>query len=238
MGYQMAKTEVSRRRKRDPEFTRISILEAAKDILAKDGAEGLSISSVAKEAGVDRGTVHRHFQGKEDLVRATLDWVSQQLLEAVYEGGIDVEGPAEKAATLTQAHLPDIINGMAEFNVRLAEYAIDNPEIGRIWLYDVLSRENPKDDVFYKRYVQGLQDLSHSDMAESGMDIEVLAVIMLTSYFMWPVWVGSHARGKKARKVMARRFASEVLRLAMHGMLRADSHMILQAYLRRNLSLS
>ena len=61
---------------------------------------------------------------------------------------------------------------------------------------------------------------------------------VLTSYFLWPVWVSAHAKGKKARKTMARRFAGEVLRLAMHGMLRADSHVILQAYLKRNLSLA
>ena len=233
----MASGENPRRRKRDPEHTRVSILEAAKDILAQDGAEGLSISSVAKYAGVDRGTVHRHFQCKEDLVRATLDWVSLQLLEAVYEGEPEFD-PAEQPEKLTQVHLPDLINGMADFNIRLADYAIDNPEIGRIWLYDVLSRERPKEDVFYKRYVQGLQDLADSDLAESGMDVEVLAVIMLTSYFMWPVWVGAHAKGKKARKIMARRFASEVLRLSMHGTMRADSHVILQAYLKRNLSLN
>ena len=223
------------RRRRDPQHTRVMILDAAKDILAQDGAEGLSISSVAKRAGVDRGTVHRHFQCKEDLVRATLDWVAQQLLESVYEGTAHSDDTLEKLSGLNQAHLPDIINGMAEFNVRLAEFAIDNPEIGRIWLYDVLSRENPKDDVFYKRYVQGLHNLSQSEVSETGVDVEVQAVIMLTSYFMWPVWVGAHAKGKRARKAMARRFAGEVLRMAMHGMLRADSHVILQAYLRRNM---
>jgi len=232
----MAKADNPTRRKRDPEFTRVTILEAAKDILAQDGAEGLSISSVAKYAKVDRGTVHRHFQNKEDLVRATLDWVSQHLLEAVYDVE-SMEVATGKPEKLTQVHFPDLINGMADFNTRLADYAIDNPEIGRIWLYDVLSREHPKDDVFYKHYVQGLQDLADSDMAESGIDVEVLAVLMLTSYFMWPVWVGAHARGKKARKIMARRFGNEVLRLSMHGTLRADSHVILQAYLRRNLSI-
>jgi AcrR family transcriptional regulator len=71
------------RRKRDPESTRSSILEAAKTILAQDGAEGLSVSSVAKLAGVNRGTAYQHFQVKEDLIRATLELVSHQLLDAV-----------------------------------------------------------------------------------------------------------------------------------------------------------
>jgi AcrR family transcriptional regulator len=199
--------------------------------LARDGAEGLSVSSVAKVAGVNRGTAYQHFQVKEDLVRATLDWVSQQLLEAVF----DVGDPDEEAPQPDLAHLDDIINGMAEFNMRLAEYAIDNPEIGRVWLFDVLSRENPKDDVFYKRFEQAVRTLSESDAGIEGIDVEVQAVMTLTGYFMWPVWVRAHARSKKARKQMAARYAMEVLRNSMYGVLRADSHAVLKAYMKRNL---
>jgi len=224
------------RRKRDPESTRIAILEAAKTVLARDGAEGLSVSSVANLAGVNRGTAYQHFEVKEDLVRATLEWVSQQLLEAVFEGTTDDGAPPEDWMEPDLEHLPEIINRMAEFNLRLAEYAIENPDIGRIWLYDVLSREHPKEDVFYKRFEEALQSLADSDASVDDMDVEVQAVISLTGYFLWPVWVRAHARSKKARKQMARRFANEVLRDSMHGVLRADSHSILQAYLKTNLA--
>jgi len=231
----MAAKKKQERRKRDPESTRVSILEAAKTILAKDGAEGLSVSSVAKLAGVNRGTAYQHFQVKEDLVRDTLDWVSHQLLEAVFEGGDQGGDPPAGLLQPDLEHMPEVINGMAAFNLRLAEYAIENPDIGRIWLYDVLSRENPRDDVFYKRFAQALQTLAESDASFDDLDVEVLAVLMLTGYFLWPVWVRAHTRGKKARRRMAERFAGEVLRLSMHGVLRADSHALMKAYLRSNL---
>ncbi|MCB1689058.1 MAG: TetR/AcrR family transcriptional regulator [Halioglobus sp.] len=226
------------RRKRDPESTRLSILEAAKTILARDGAEGLSVSSVAQLAKVNRGTAYQHFEAKEDLVRATLDLVSHQLLEAVFEGG-DLGGePPEDILAPDLEHLPEVINGMAAFNLRLASYAIENPDIGRIWLYDVLSRDDPRDDVFYKRFERALQALALSDASRDDMDTEALSVLMLTGYFLWPVWVRAHAKSKKARKVMAQRYAAEVLRLSMHGVLRADSHSILNAYLKSNPVLS
>lgn len=229
----MAAKKHKERRKRDPDATRTAILEAAVDVLAQDGVEGLSVSSVAKRAGVNRGTAYQHFQVKEDLVRATLDWVSEQLLDAVFgEGAGEIP---EDHLTPDLAHLPEVINRMAAFNLRLAEYAVDNPEIGRVWLFDVLSRDNPRDDVFYKRFEQAMQDLAASDASVDGMDTEVLAVLMLTGYFMWPVWVRAHARGRKARRQMAGRFAGEVMRLSMDGVLRADSHTILRAYLKRNL---
>ena len=131
-------------------------------------------------------------------------------------------------------HIADVVNGMAEFNMRLAEYAIENPEIGRIWLYDVLSRSNPKEDVFYKRFAEAMRNLAEHDASEPDLDVEVLAVLMLTGYFLWPVWVRAHAKSKKARKQMARRYAREVLRLSMHGVLVTDGHAILQAYLKKN----
>jgi AcrR family transcriptional regulator len=216
----MSPTLPRQRRKRDPESTRISILDAATTVLAQDGAEGLSVSSVAKLAGVNRGTAYQHFQVKEDLIRATIDRVSQQLLHAVFEGW-NYEGTRPDDFPQTDlAHLPDVIESMAAFNQRLAEYAIDNPEIGRIWLYDVLSRKNPKEDVFYKRFELALKEMSMSDATYEDIDTEVLAVLMLTGYFMWPVWARSHAGTKKARKVMAQRFASEVTRLSLRGVFR------------------
>ena len=223
------------RRRRDPESTRFAILEAAKTVLAREGAEALSVSSVAKLAGVNRGTAYQHFQVKEDLVRATLDWVSHQLLEAVFEGGALGGDPPDGLLRPALNRMPDVINSMAGFNLRLAEYALANPDIGRVWVFDVLSRENPQEDVFYKRFLQALQTLADSDASHDDMDVEVLAVVMLTGYFLWPVWVRAHARSRQARKAMARRFAGEVLRLSMYGVLRADSHAVLKAYLKRNM---
>ena len=224
----MSPTQPRQRRRRDPESTRVSILEAAKTILARDGAEGLSVSSVAKLAGVNRGTAYQHFQVKEDLIRATLDWVSHQLLDAVFDGWDSDGARPEGFPKPDLEHLPDVFNSMTDFNVRLAEYAIDNPDIGRIWLYDVLSRKNPKEDVFYNRFELAMKEMAASDATVQDMDIEVLAVLMLTGYFLWPVWVRSHARTKKERKVMAERFAGEVMRLAMHGVFRPESSALLR----------
>src|SRR3954454_19269489 len=82
------------RRRRDPDGTRIAILEAAGTLLAKDGPEGLSVSQVAQLAGVNRGTAYQHFQTREQLVEATTGWVSEQLCESVF-GDHPTRGPIE-----------------------------------------------------------------------------------------------------------------------------------------------
>ena len=88
----------------------------------------------------------------------------------MFEGGdLDGEAPGD-LLTPDQGHMDEVINRMAEFNIRLAEYAIENPEICRVWLFDVLSRDNPKEDVFYKRFAQAVQTLAESDAGVDDMD--------------------------------------------------------------------
>src|ERR1700734_2406244 len=72
------------RRKRDPEGTREAILEAAREVLAQDGKEGVSVAQVAQRAGVNRGTAYQHFQTREQLIDATAAWVSDKLYRSVF----------------------------------------------------------------------------------------------------------------------------------------------------------
>src|SRR5579864_1554420 len=72
------------RRPRDPESTREAILEAARTRLAKDGPEGVSLSEVAHLAGVNRGTAYQHFETREKLIEATVEWASDKLFRAAF----------------------------------------------------------------------------------------------------------------------------------------------------------
>lgn len=226
----MPQTKPRERRKRDPEGTRSAILDAAQSVLARDGAEALSVSRVANLAGVNRGTAYQHFLAKEDLIEATMERVSHQLLEAVFEESQPQHNgkPIEDGLDPDLQHLPDVIKRMAGFTMRMALYTVENPDISRIWLFDVLSKEDPKEDVFYKRFLQAIERLASSDVSEPDIDIEALAVLMLSGFFLWPVWVGSHAKTKKMRFQMAQRFGNEVLRLTLHGFLSIQSREVLE----------
>lgn len=199
-------------RRRDPESTRASILDAAQVCLARDGAEGVSVSSVAKIAGVNRGTAYQHFQSKEALIQATLERVSLELMAAVFAEDEHVD-----AFVADKMNISTIAKGMMVFNLRLAEFTVENPDMSRIWLFDLLSRENPEQDPFYKRFLEGLRAFVLNDMCEPGVDPETLAVTILSGYFMWPIWVSSHAKTKKERQKQARRMAHEVVRIQCFG---------------------
>jgi len=200
---------VPTRRRRNPEATREDILAAARTVLASDGPDGLSLSKVAHLAGVNRGTAYQHFETREDLVKATVDWVSQHLPETVF-GRADGEGIS---VDNRRRPLDQIITDLVDF-------AVENPELGRIWLFEILSCDNPDEDLFFKQFRESTEALARSELSEDNIDAEVLSVMLLAGYFLWPVWVRARARTKKERQAMSRRMSREVLRSWLDGTLR------------------
>lgn len=69
------------RRRRDPEATRQSILEAAQDLFVCHGPAGTSLSAIAKKADVTKSLIHHHFGSKEELWSA----VQEQRFQAYFD---------------------------------------------------------------------------------------------------------------------------------------------------------
>jgi AcrR family transcriptional regulator len=203
-------TETRKRRPRDPEATREAILEAARTRLAVDGPEGLSLSEVAHLAGVNRGTAYQHFETREKLIKATADWVGDKLFRAVF-------GDPE---TVGERRVDEV--DVAALTDRLANFAMDNPELCRVWLLQVLSSPDPASDPFWKEYEGSHARFADTDLAQQNVDVEVLSVIMLAGAFMWPVWARAHASSDKERRELAHRFSQECLRISMYGSMRAE----------------
>lgn len=210
-----------RRRKRDPDGTRAAILEAAGKLLAKDGPEGLSVSQVAQLAGVNRGTAYQHFPTREQLLEATTAWVSERLRHAVFGEQHD------QAIGLMDPQ------SIAE---HMAEFAMENPELGRVWLFEVLSSSRPDNDPFWNQYWSSFEKFAQSDLAQPGIDAEVHSVIMLIGAFLWPVFARAQTRTAKDRQAMARRFSSEMIRLSLYGTVRPEKFPELDARMKKSLS--
>jgi AcrR family transcriptional regulator len=198
------------RRKRDPQGTREAILEAARQELAQDGKEGVSVAQVALRAGVNRGTAYQHFPTRDQLIEATAAWVGDQLYTAVFG---NQDGDSEQAVEKLS---------IEAITQHLAEFAMENPEIGRVWLFELLSSKRPANDRFWQRYLSNFETFTRTELAQPGVDAEVVTVLTIAGAFLWPVWARSQARNAKEREQMARRFSREVLRLSLHGTLRPE----------------
>jgi AcrR family transcriptional regulator len=198
------------RRPRDPVATRAAILEAACTLLAKDGPEGVSLSEVALLAGVNRGTAYQHFADREQLISETLAYVSDRLYRAVLG---DPDAPGER-----QVETVD----MFKVTDDLAAFAMENPELCRVWLLQILSAPDPSSDPFWREYAGSIGRFAQTEMAQPGIDVEVFSIITLASNFLWPVWARSHSHGDTERAALAHRFAREMVRLSLHGTLRPE----------------
>ena len=194
-------------RRRNPDGTREAILEAAREILAQDGKEGLRVSEVAHRAGVNRGTAYQHFPTREQLIEATAESVSQKLFQAVYGKLTHVMGRTADS---------DAIRGVTE---HLAFFAMENPELSRAWLFELLSSQRPASDRFWREFESSFEQLARTNYARPDIDTEVVSVLMLGGIFLWPVWARARARNAGERKQMTMRLAREVLRLSMYGTL-------------------
>jgi AcrR family transcriptional regulator len=187
-------------------------LEAAREVLAQDGKEGLSVAQVAQRAGVNRGTAYQHFQTREQLIDATAKWVSDKLYRAVFG-----DPSASRDRPVRSADIESV-------NQRLVQFAMENPALGRVWLFEVLRSERPASDPFWRQYESKFAQFAKTEFAQPDIDVEVLSVLFIAGSFMWPVWARAHARTAKQQKEMAERFSREIIRLTLHGSLRPEKY--------------
>jgi AcrR family transcriptional regulator len=200
-----------RRNNTDPESTRQEILQAALEVLAKDGPENLSVSEVARRAGVNRGTAYQHFPTREDLAHATASWVSERMYEEFY-------GDAQARWDRNEPYPPELAQH------RLSNFAMNNPELSQAWLFDVMTAEGEVTDPFWKEYVHRLQEFIDQGYGRQDIDVEVFAFITLVSSLLWPIWVGAHSKGAESRDKMKNRFFDEMMRLVLFGSLVPERH--------------
>jgi AcrR family transcriptional regulator len=192
------------RTRRNPEKTRKAILDVAGKMMALDGPEGLSVSQIAQQAGVNRGTAYHHFQTREQLIAATMQHVSQRLHDEVFAH----RDPEDRLAP----------RGLIE---KLATFAIENPEFGPAWLHQMIRDKNAiENDPFWQGMVSSLKEFSQSGDAQPNIDIEVHALTVLSSLFTWPLWVDARQKTSRQRKQLAHRYTTEALRLARQGVAR------------------
>jgi DNA-binding transcriptional regulator YbjK len=111
----MGTTPATPRRPRDPE-RRLRIVEAALDVIAETGIEGLTHRAVAERADVPLGALTYYFVDKDDLVASAVELASQrniasnmQLLLALIEKFDLPRTLAELVDELTRNRRPQLL---------------------------------------------------------------------------------------------------------------------------------
>src|SRR3954470_24740324 len=83
------------------EATRGALIEAARPLFAVRGYAGVGTEQIVRAAGVTRGALYHHFEGKEGLLAAVYEQIEADLAERIVAraGAVGDDGPlAELAA--------------------------------------------------------------------------------------------------------------------------------------------
>jgi AcrR family transcriptional regulator len=187
----------ARARVRDPHATRALILAAARAMMAEQGPSGLTVSDVARRAGVNRGTAYQHFPTRERLVAAVLEQLgrgTKQVLDQAAPSSLD----ARIDATV--------------------EHFVAHPELVRLSLFRMLGGIPHPTEELWDDYLDRMRQFTASAVAQPGSDAEMLAVILLGATMLWSLRVQSGGASGTA----TRRYLRELKRLMLYGVIRPE----------------
>lgn len=105
---------------------RVTILDAAAELLAERGYAGCSVAAVAEQAGIATGSVYRHFPGKAELVVELFRGLVSREVEAVREAAQLPGDPAERVATVFETFAKRALKAPRRAYALLAE-PVDAP---------------------------------------------------------------------------------------------------------------
>ncbi len=104
-------TENTRGRER-AEATRERIVQAARELVVERGYEGVSTTEVLERAGVSRGGLYHHFDGKDQLMAAVLEAVEQDVIVRLAAAVADQPDPLSAVRTGTQWYLDECMRSL------------------------------------------------------------------------------------------------------------------------------
>lgn len=185
-----------RRRNKAFDETHVALIDTAVRLVSEKGIDALSLSEVAREAGVNRTTVYYHFDSREALVSAVREWSARQLAAAFQP----VSSPAERIRYITR-------------------FVLENPEVIGMWIEDFLAPGN-----ITERYpewtglVEGLGAQLGARPETAAIDPEVYCALLLTWAMIGPRIYGNSVRPNLPVDELVERITLTQLKmLQLHG---------------------
>jgi AcrR family transcriptional regulator len=166
-------------RKMSREVRRDQLIQATIETLALRGYASTTLTEVARTAGLSHGLANFHFESKENLLAATLNFLSEEYRQN-WQGHLDAAGPSPAAqlAALLRADLDPALCTQTRLSAWLAFWG----EAQGRPLYQKLAARNDED------YILRMEDIVGRLLAEGryGGDAALVArVLRNTTEGVW-----------------------------------------------------
>lgn len=87
------------------EATRTALIAAARPLFAQRGYAGVGTEEIARAAGVTRGALYHHFEGKRELFEAVYERIEIELAERIAAGALQAGATSPLAAMKAGAEM-------------------------------------------------------------------------------------------------------------------------------------
>ena len=91
--------------KKSTHIRKEEIVQAALKVLGKGGAKALTITAIAKTAGMSEANIYRHFGSKDDVYSALADFIGVAVMEKAASIAARSRSPLEKLETIFFSHM-------------------------------------------------------------------------------------------------------------------------------------
>ncbi|WP_026569761.1 MULTISPECIES: TetR/AcrR family transcriptional regulator [Sediminibacillus] len=120
-----------------PKFNQI--IDAAVEVIAKNGYHSSQVSKIAKKAGVADGTIYLYFKNKEDILVSLFQEKMGQFIERIEQEIAEKSNAEEKLLELIRLHFSQLGANLPLAIVTQLELRQSNPEL-RKKINEVLKR--------------------------------------------------------------------------------------------------
>ena len=108
------------------------IIEAASNLIAAKGMEGLTIDALAEEVGLTEGAIYRHFTSKHQILSLLVDDIESNLLDTVTTAQTYGASAVDSLEHILEAHLSDVEGRRAVSFVVIGEaMGLDGTKLSR-----------------------------------------------------------------------------------------------------------
>jgi AcrR family transcriptional regulator len=155
-------------RRADYHAYRARLIEAARELIAERGPEGLSVSEVARRAGVNRSTAHAHFGTRDELVAAVKRAYQRPAVEILARhGSLD-------------DWLENVVGQLESV-----------PGMSRLLIHDLLDGAGPNPEGWAK-YTEWIRDIARDHGSEGGPDPDFIVLMLTAVNMLWPILAEMH----------------------------------------------
>ena len=170
--------------------THQQLIQAAAQLIGEEGIEALSLSRLARAAGVNRTTVYYHFDDREALLADVKLWSAQQIVRAF-------------RTDLPRAERID-------YTIR---FVLENADVMKLWIEEFIAPGDIRQSYpHWDALVEGMREHLATAFPGEEVDAEVYCVELLTSALIGPRVYRNRVRPDADTESIVVRFRKHELR--------------------------